>query len=342
MEMDGRMSSHTTRARSESMGLSAEALRELESAYGISIAATVQRRTVIGLCAENGHCYMWKEVSQRESEERLADLREVLVALEGNHIRVAPPIANRFGRVRVYLPSANASGFLQPWLAGRHANYNDLQETVRVIKEVARMHRTLSADEWRNRRTLTRGHLRQRLQNKRRALEVIWRTAVVSYPSLATIEPVCRQRMDTVLAAYSTSLAQMSVWPMSFCHRDLAPHNVLLNTRGEVQLIDFDQAGLDDPLHDILQILNHVIFLHPLRPGELRELVDVYVESGQLSKARSRMLWRLLSWPENLGRSLVEWAKRGYSQEDLPRVSFAVQKEMARFRLLATDSPRLG
>lgn len=45
------------------------------------------------------------------------------------------------------------------------------------------------------------------------------------------------------------------VMKMGFCHHDYAHHNILVDDKNELNIIDFDYCILDSHLHDLASLL---------------------------------------------------------------------------------------
>ncbi|MDP9727254.1 phosphotransferase [Alicyclobacillus tolerans] len=322
------------------MALLAEgAIREIASYYGLNVIASIERRTVTGLITADGQNYVWKFAEEKDSEKRLAALSKVSQLLQEKGIRFAVALPNQNHVYLTRLHTIPSLGYLQPWLPGRHLNLGLPNERMAAIHALAQLHQI---PVQRMDASVLSHHtpLQQRIFLKARALSGVWKDACERCPPLEPFSVGVLKQVAQVLEEPAPFYRQLVEFrQLSFCHRDLAPHNLLVGPAQEVQLIDFDQSGLDDPLYDVAQIANHSLFLGNLQAGDWRKMMDAYVEAAHLSPLRERLLWRILAWPDILARSLVEWAKRGYPADDWARVHYALKCESKRRQLLYSDSP---
>lgn len=74
-------------------------------------------------------------------------------------------------------------------------------------------------------------------------------------------------------------LMRREVLKCGFCHHDFAHHNVLIDKKGNVNVIDFDYCILDSHLHDLSSLL-----IRAMKDGKWsREKADLIIENYSLS-----------------------------------------------------------
>lgn len=286
-------------------------LTDLRLAYGLEVEAVVRMKTVTGLVDTRGRRWVWKRVAGRSQEPRLRAMAFVSAYLAALGIPFAGPVPNRAGAYLTRL-GGGETGHLQPWLPGRHADYTQRQERLSAVATLAAMHRAARGSRICADPALYRGTLYQKLWLKRRLLETLWPQAEAWVPVLRGLREEVLDAADGALAAVHPGVSGPGNRPwerMTFCHRDVAPHNLLWQGDGPLAVIDFDLAGVDDPLVDVMQVSNHAIFLGaPLR-GHFAELVEVYTRGYPLSSNGEQALWRVLGFPDILARAVAEWAR---------------------------------
>ena len=84
------------------------------------------------------------------------------------------------------------------------------------------------------------------------------------------------------------------------CHHDLAHHNILLDD-GSAHFLDLDYAIADNVLHDLVNLIHHVIRLYnwDAKPG--REVIANYWLKAPLEGCLAILTFMLL-WPEDFWR----------------------------------------
>ncbi|WP_206916475.1 phosphotransferase [Alicyclobacillus suci] len=314
--------------------------------YGIGVETLVRRRTVVGIIGEDGRHFIWKPLTVRDDEARLRALAELSPVFEVAGAEAALPLPTREGHYVMDVPGIQP-GYLQHWLTGRHVNTNHWREREAVLTSLGRLHRASQASQFPGWSVLQRGTLLHKLRLKERGVSRLWQVAELKCPDLRHWRERAQAQMRYVLKRYAAYLADHRNdvhATFAFCHRDLAPHNVIYQGADTVAWIDFDHANYDDMLHDPMQFISHCTFLTQMSADEYNRLHDCYITSAKLSSEQADMLWTLTMWPDILVRALMEWSRTGYQEDGLTRVHYAIACERRKlsYRLaLGLDSQRL-
>lgn len=278
-------------------------VQDVQKAYDVKIWATLPMRSVVGLASDRGRLivkrYGQKQELSRERMEAIVDVKEQL--------------ANR-GLCSPYLRTIEGQGYyrlgsdlltVEPWIAGKHADFSDRFDRLRAVQAVARLHHVKLAVPYRL-------HVTQSIAQKfsyrlRKAVDVVNAGGLqgISQKEWDT----CRRQAEHILRILPEeelqSLTQKSRDAGVLCHRDLAPHNILVQSGMPAKLIDFDLAGSDTPLYDLHQIFDHMAY----RTGTLDwfdETLYAYVAIHPLSLREQALLRLLLRFPTPLLREIGE------------------------------------
>jgi CotS family spore coat protein len=120
------------------------------------------------------------------------------------------------------------------------------------------------------------------------------------------------------IAEYPLSLLFEREWRGRFVvHQDLASHNLLLDRRGKLWLIDFETADYDWQLGDLWQLLSRVLPEQNWNSSVWHEVIAVYGEIRPLSSMELSILRKLLGFPNEFFRESLGVVKgrRGYHPE---------------------------
>lgn len=343
----------------------------LRGTYRVEVEATVQMKTVTGIVASDGMRYIWKAARLRDTEQRLSIVARVVEAMCDAGYPAAGPLPTCAGAWVHTLPDGR-TGYLQPWLPGAHLDLADRVQRLTAVSTIAQVHRwsqgvdflrdrSIGGPEWQH---LSGGPLPVKLQSKLRVLQRAWGTAcdacrdlrqmegavfdvaqvVVDWARLRSVAAQARDATDEESESSPDAPSQGRTSTASgeevaaLCHRDLAPHNMLWHAAAwPVSLIDFDHAGWDDPLLDLMQLSNHTFYVCDPGAGHFLDVVDVYRRSAPLSADREAFLWQLLRFPDVLIRTVMEWVKAGCPAAGRVKVTEALEKERLRWRLWAAD-----
>ncbi len=315
--------------------LTGEALQHIQTSYGLRVWGAVPMRSVVRLVTDRGR-FICKRYDRDKgvAEDRLRAIVDVKTQLE------------RAGLCRSYVSTLAGEPFchwrlapvtVEPWHAGRHADFSHPFERMRAMQAVARLHNAQLRIPFALRHSTT---ILQKLSFRlARADEVANREQLTGI-SLSEweewrrlAEHVLRQLPHRQITALTDGDRAAGV----LCHRDLAPHNILMTEGSPARLIDFDLAGADSPIYDLHQLLDHMMYRNP--SGEWREeALDAYSRVRPLGREHLAALAALVDFPSVLLREIGEL---GVAHSDKAkrraavRVKFASQLLRQRTRALA-------
>jgi len=314
----------------------ASAIGALAVAYGLQIRAVLPLRSVVGLLTDQGKL-MGKRYTLQQGvpEERLRAIAQVRAQLA--QAGVGPAYLRTVEGQDVWSYD-HCPITVEPWLPGRHVDLRVATERQAAVQAVARLHaaRVDVPYELRHPPTLLQklGHRLQRVDE------------LVENGGLVGLTPVqwrvWRKRAQDALRSLPVDeLSQLNREERArggYCHRDLAPHNILLRDGYPARLIDFDLSGVDSILYDLHQLFGHVSYAAPTIAHFERPLLEAYARIAPLSDRHVKMLDALAPFPALLLRELseVQGMKRVRSvQRVTARIRFACHVEERRLRTLA-------
>ncbi|MBX6351741.1 MAG: phosphotransferase [Thermoflavifilum sp.] len=309
----------------------------IQQTYGVRVQAMVRMRSVIGLLLADGRRWVWKRARPFDSEMRLADVAAACRRLRAAGIVAAGPVPTSSGRYLVDV--AGCSGYVQPWLRGRHVDGGARDEQDDVLTAIGRMHACLRQEAQHWHVVPDPWPLRRKLHTKWSLFRRNLRMGALALPALAEYTPRLEARAEAAMQALTGGDAWSAYERRrTVCHRDLALHNMLHLAPRRIALIDFDQTAPDDALGDVLQVVHHLVYSRLPKPGDLKRWVSVYVASSGLSAGDEARLWRLLAFPDLAVRTLCDWADAGYPEQAKTRVLAACRAEDVKAAVLAVDS----
>ncbi len=313
-------------------------VRLLTREYGIQPLCILPIKTVWGVVDVRGGRYIWKPAGRHDGQRRLLELARFAQGI-APALTLAAPVFTRGGRM---LSGWDGQlGYLQPWLAGRHVLLSNPDERLSALRTLLQLHEL--SQSWLSALPsfVQRAGLAARMTGKLRTLHSVWPQAEAAWPALAR----ARGLVFAMAGACPVGPAE-PVTGVAFCHRDAAPHNLIWLSgqskreasqavqdpcAGRIALIDFDRAGWDDPLVDVMQLFNHSVYFAPPGATEVRRWMDAYQQAAALSESTEERAWRLLLFPDVLVRALAEWYGQGLPARGRLRVSAALHKERQRW-----------
>jgi Ser/Thr protein kinase RdoA (MazF antagonist) len=300
----------------------------LRAAYGIEISSIVRMKHVCGVVAADGRKLIWKSTGGQSAHHRLAAVCRLAGLLRGSGVNVAAPLPNRMGALVTRLADGQV-GYLQTWLPGRHLLLVNRQERLAAAAALGLLHSAAHAVEWPRHPQLLRGGLPEKLILKRNFLLQVWGHLEHACPDVRGMKRPILTACETAIDRLQSLAADVTL-----SHRDVAPHNILWQGDHQLGLIDFDQAGLDDPFTDLAQLVNHGIYLGALGPGYFADVVAVYTRNYPLPPRRKAVLDDLFLFPDVFVRTVVDWAKTGWVPAHRRKLLYAMTLERRRQKLL--------
>lgn len=311
--------------------------------YGVKLSSLVQLKTVYGVVGEDGERYIFKRANPRDTETRMVALHRSGQALREHGVLTAMPMFNRAGHCLSPLGSNGDYGYLQPWAVGRHTNYADASERLAVVRAIGQLHAASRHLVGMHLVSLQQGTFLKKLRMKQRTVHEIWPQACANDAHLEHLTRPLFRKMDECITAYSEWLNLNSGGPVNcFCHRDLAPHNLLHDDKQGFTFIDFDHAGIDDPIGDLVQVCNHSLFLSNVSDDDFCKLIESYNTANPLPEARIRLIHKLFEWPDVAIRTVVEWVRQGCPAVKRKRLRVAIAKERRRWDVLRRERAHMN
>jgi Ser/Thr protein kinase RdoA (MazF antagonist) len=313
----------------------------LGDVYGITVQRFIKMKSVIGVVTQQGPHHIWKPVPQ-SVVRRVSLVYQPLLFLQQAGFRVALPVTSRTGSLVMRLPNGSV-GQLLPWLSGSHLNLANRQQRLAAVASLAAWHKATVASMPETslqsaNSNLQRGKFVTKFQFKINLCARLW-------PSICSIFPQLQPYTSPLFKKLSDLTQGIAQWQgsMAFCHRDLAPHNLLWEEKDaelqrKIGWIDFDLADWDDPIGDLVQVMNHTVALVAIRSGDLPEMVETYAQNLPLSREAISMLWKALHFPDVFLRTAVQWLGQGTPIEGRQRVQDAWEVELGRWQVLTQDA----
>ena len=284
--------------------LTNEAVNELATAYGFQIRAILPMRSVVGLLTDQG-----KYICKRYHYEKKMSYKH----LHGI-IQVKESLA-RYGLVRPYRATTNGESIfawegepvtVEQWVQGRHADFRERGERVNAVQAVARLHRLRIPIPSELLPDSTMLHkLAGRMQ---KASEVVAGGNLIGLSKkewnywLDRATRVLRELSDPRWVKFFLEDKNTGV----LCHRDLAPHNILIARGSPASLIDFDLAGMDSPVYDLFQLFDHITYRALPPRGWEQELMRAYENISPLNRRQKQALALMQSFPSLLLREIAD------------------------------------
>jgi CotS family spore coat protein len=323
-------------------------IRDLERAYDVRIEAVIHMRSVVGIRAD-GRSWIVKNLGSSVYPKRVHAIAKALEQLHRQGTPVCPILRNQSGRF--FTQSAGNLYIVQPWIEGRHVDFRHPEERMKAVQAIGTMHSrpVVLSKKWSD--LLQMPALNEKYWHRLRRCQKILQTHKTTWSRLldqAAWNRIEQQALQSIHSLKKRLLASnRSMTTVSFCHRDLAPHNLLIGPSTKVTLIDFDLAGFDVTMHDLYQVINHTLYLHGWDATDVISIVQTYERTAGMTHRDRELLYELLLFPSLVTREMYDYS-RGIKSEQpkmldciATRFRWASEIEEAKREWLMTEGKRM-
>nr|DAD54205.1 TPA_exp: spore coat protein, CotS family [Clostridium autoethanogenum DSM 10061] len=102
-----------------------------------------------------------------------------------------------------------------------------------------------------------------------------------------------------------------------FCHHDYANHNILIDTEGEINIIDFDYCILDTHLHDLASLLIRRMKNGKWNMNNASFIVDAYSTINVVKTEHIPIMSAFMEFPQGYWQLGIQyyWEKQPWGEE---------------------------
>lgn len=157
--------------------------------------------------------------------------------------------------------------YLTEWIEARQCNYNNPVDTLIAASKLAELHKKSEKFVVEKNMNPRIGWLKWIKTFKTRSDEILdFKHRIYKKGKKTEFDSLYIKIMDNELQRSQRSIKNLSeskyieimkheIMKKGFCHHDYANHNILINAKGNVNIIDFDYCILDTHLHDLASLL---------------------------------------------------------------------------------------
>lgn len=166
-----------------------------------------------------------------------------------------------------YCALENMYAYLTEWIDARESNYDnpiDIQRAATTLAELHIKSRGFSLEEYMKPRIgwlkwiETFSTRKEEILDFKRRIEGKEKKTLFDMIYIEHMEEEifkCEMAVEHLKESEYYSKMMKEIGYKGFCHHDFAHHNVILDSKGKVNIIDFDYAILDTHLHDLASLL---------------------------------------------------------------------------------------
>lgn len=107
-----------------------------------------------------------------------------------------------------------------------------------------------------------------------------------------------KRAIQSLISHRYMEVMDKEVKKFGFCHHDFAHHNILIDEKGELNIIDFDYCILDSHLHDLSSLLIRVMKGAKWSKEKANLIIDNYCKSNDLNNDEFKLMGDFISFPQ--------------------------------------------
>lgn len=232
-----------------------------------------------------------------------------------------------------YIRIENNYYIVMPYLKGASAKYNNINDTEKVVKELATFHHygCFLGDEFfpPNYDSINK-KMEERLQRfkdlfsaislKKEKVEMERKIFELGKDLILFAEKSIENLNNSELNRYRTEANENRM----VSHRDVASHNFLIGEH--VWIIDFDLSSYDPQFIDLAQLLNRAMLEWKWNLEVFQKIETIYQENKKLRSGEIRLIHQLSQFPNEFFREVI-----GYYYHPLKYKQKTVLKTLNKF-----------
>lgn len=278
----------------------------VEEKYKIQVNNIIKRKNVYKIeCANQNYCL-------KVINYEFAHFSFILAAI--NHLRkrgfISTPEIIKSIDDKQYIEFDDKYAYMTPWILAREADYDnklDVKLTANKLKELHEYSKGFVIDEnmkpriyWGNWINVFETRILEILDFKKNIERKMKKTDfdTVFLGAIETEIKRARSAIQTLKLANYYAYTEKKCATLEFCHHDIAHHNVLIDNKGNVNIIDFDYCVLDTHIHDLASLCMRVMRNKKWNLETFDEIILSYDEK-YLSSQELLLIAGFLEFPQD-------------------------------------------
>lgn len=203
---------------------------------------------------------------------------------------------------------------LSEWLGGRECDFHNIEEVRLAAKTLASMHEASKGYEppensklksdlgrWNHlmeKRVKSLDKMRDMLRkkNNKSDFDMIYMKSMEFYKEMG------KKALNTLNESSYYELCALAEKEKSFCHHDFTYHNIILNEKNDVYIIDFDFCKREVRTFDIANFMIKVLKRVDWDISFAEAIIESYNSVSKLSSEEYKVLYAFLQFPQRYWR----------------------------------------
>ena len=209
-----------------------------------------------------------------------------------------------------YIKLDDKFAYLTEWIPSRTSNYSDLEELALVSRKLGELHRSSKGFVlkpnmkprigWYSWIEVFNTRCNEILDFNNRISQKAYKSEFDKIYSENTPKEIERglDAIEGIRSANYYKLMDKEVMSCGFCHHDYAHHNILIDDKGKVNIIDFDYCILDSHIHDVASLL-----IRTMKDGNWSKkkadiIINNYLKTNNITKEELILMKSFMKFPQ--------------------------------------------
>lgn len=283
-----------------------ELKKYIESNYNIKVQAVEKVKNSYRIGTENGD-YAIKII--KYDFPHFYFILSAMEHLQKKKFSKIPMILNNVNGSR-YVKLEKQYAYLTEWIPSRVSNYDNPIELAKVAQKLGELHNCSTNFNinkqmrprigWYSWIKVFNTRCDEILDFKNRINQKAYKSNF-DYIYLKSLDDEIKRGKRAIQSLISHRYMEVmdkEVKKFGFCHHDFAHHNILIDEKGELNIIDFDYCILDSHLHDLSSLLIRVMKGAKWSKEKANLIIDNYCKTNDLSNDEFKLMGDFISFPQ--------------------------------------------
>lgn len=236
-------------------------------------------------------------------------------------------LLNRYGKQYILLDGKYA--YLTRWIISRTSNYDNPIELSMVAKKLGELHSCSTGfNLTRDMKPRIGWHSWIRVFNTRCDEILDFKNRINQKAYKSEFDYIYLNRIsEEILRGYEAieglknskylSLMNEEIMRRGFCHHDYAHHNVLVDDKGEINIIDFDYCILDTHIHDLSSLLIRTMKYGKWSSEKADLIINNYCFKNYVSDDELEVMKFFIKFPQSFWQIGLQyyWEQQPWGEE---------------------------
>lgn len=228
-----------------------------------------------------------------------------------------------------YVQLGNSYAYLTEWVPSRVSNYNNPIELAAISKKLGELHEcsygfTLNRNMnprigWYSWINVFETRCNEILDFRNRISQKAYKSKF-DYIYLDNIEAEIergKKAIDNLKKHKYIEIMDKEVMKMGFCHHDYAHHNILVDDKNELNIIDFDYCILDSHLHDLASLLIRAMKGAKWSKDKADLIIKNYCKSNGLYEDEFKLIGDFIKFPQTFWQIGIQyyWEQQPWGED---------------------------